>query len=163
MLNLGRSRKSLISVYCRYCGARSEITFALDIQSPRSVRTCHSGWLVLTPVDVRYCQNLQKFTWVSCHAEGFIGSGSFSASIVPFSATESFLILLPKSEISYRQGFDTLPRPSTKRNCCHMTSFCSGYLVETVGDITTIFRFFSRALTNSLAIAVVRSSQFSRF
>ena len=42
MLELARSRKSLISAYCRYCGAWIEITFALDIQSPRTVRTCHS-------------------------------------------------------------------------------------------------------------------------
>ena len=43
-LNLARSKKSLISAYCRYCGARIEIFFALDMQSPRTDRTCHSGW-----------------------------------------------------------------------------------------------------------------------
>ena len=32
MLKLARSRKSLISAYCQYCGARTEITVALDIQ-----------------------------------------------------------------------------------------------------------------------------------
>ena len=41
MLNLARSKKSLISAYCRYCGAWIESTFALDIQSPKTARTWH--------------------------------------------------------------------------------------------------------------------------
>ena len=42
MLNLARSRRSLISAHCWYCGAWIEITFALYFQSPRTFRTCHS-------------------------------------------------------------------------------------------------------------------------
>ena len=43
MLKLARSRKSLIcACMCRHRGARIEITFALDVQSPRTERTCHS-------------------------------------------------------------------------------------------------------------------------
>ena len=38
VLNLARSRESLISAYCRHGGARNEITFAF----PRIERTCHS-------------------------------------------------------------------------------------------------------------------------
>ena len=39
---LARSKKSLISAFCRNDGARIEIKFVLDVQSPRTVRTCHS-------------------------------------------------------------------------------------------------------------------------
>ena len=42
VLKLAMSRKSLISAYCRYGSAWIEITFALDMQSARTVRTCHS-------------------------------------------------------------------------------------------------------------------------
>ena len=42
MFKLARSRKSLISAYWRYGGARIVINLVLDIQSPRTVRTCHS-------------------------------------------------------------------------------------------------------------------------
>ena len=41
MLNLTRSRKSLISAYCRHCDAWIEMTLALDFDSPKTVRTCH--------------------------------------------------------------------------------------------------------------------------
>ena len=52
--------------------------------------------LVQTQEAVRDHQNYEKSTWVSCHARGSIGSGTFSEGIVPSSTTKSFLILVLK-------------------------------------------------------------------
>ena len=41
-LRWARFRKSLISACWRYCVAWIEVTFDLDLQSPRTVRTCHA-------------------------------------------------------------------------------------------------------------------------
>ena len=41
-VRLARSKKSLISAYRQYSGAYAGITFAFDMQYPRTVRTCHS-------------------------------------------------------------------------------------------------------------------------
>ena len=37
-----KCNKTLISISCRYCGARIEINFDMEIPSPRTERTCHS-------------------------------------------------------------------------------------------------------------------------
>ena len=52
--------------------------------------------LVLTPVDAKDCRDCERSTWVSCHAGGSIGSGTFSGGIVPSSTTKYFLTLVPK-------------------------------------------------------------------
>ena len=97
MLKFASSRKSLISACCRYCGAWSETTFALDIQCPRTVRTCHSvgtecpreagtdssGFDQLPKLwDKNYCRNCEKSIWVSCLEGVSIDSGIFSEGIV---------------------------------------------------------------------------------
>ena len=46
-------------------------------------------------------------------AGGSIGSDTFSEGIVPFPTTKYFLMLVPEKENAYRQGCDTLLRPST--------------------------------------------------
>ena len=51
MAKLARSRKSLTSAYCRYCGAWIEITFALETQSPQNC------W------NLPFCWN-HMFAWV---------------------------------------------------------------------------------------------------
>ena len=104
MLNLAKSRKSVISAYCRYAGVRIQITFAFDIQSPRTDRHCHSvGTTRSREIGIHSsgrknnCRNCKKSTWVSCHAGGSIGSGTFLVWIVCtfFQTTKSFLILVP--------------------------------------------------------------------
>ena len=61
--------------------------------------------LVLTQVDVRDCQNCEKCIWVSFHEGSSTGSGTFSGSVVPFSTTRSFLIVVLKKGNVMHQGF----------------------------------------------------------
>ena len=73
-LKFTRSRKSLISVNYRCCDAQIETTFALDVESPRTERSCHSGGtnrsreLGTNSSGCKRSPNLWKNTWVACFA-----------------------------------------------------------------------------------------------
>ena len=120
---------------CRYCGARIEITFALDIESPRTDRTCHSVGTKCSReagTNSSCCNRLPKlwkihfgflprrmvhlqwyFFWRCCtffNHQNFPDSGSRERKCSPpriwYSATAKH-----------------------KRYCCHMTSFGFEFLV----------------------------------
>ena len=76
-------------------------TLALDIQTPSTVRTCHSVGTTRsreTGVDCNGRNRVpsEKSTWGFFHARRSIGNGAFSGDIVPSSTTKFFLILIPK-------------------------------------------------------------------
>ena len=121
MLNLARSRKSLISAYYRFCGARIGIIFALDIQSPRK------DWSDLpfrwNQVFTRGWYKLKWFKWVAKIVKnplGCLASEGSPMAVVP-SLNVVYLFSTPNLSwfwSQYKDIFSTedlvfLPRPST--------------------------------------------------
>ena len=81
-----------------------ESLFALDMQSPRTVRTCilqeplaHAR-LVSTPVVVKDCRASKNPLGFLATQEGPPAMVLFSGDIAPFSTPKSFLALVPKNE-----------------------------------------------------------------
>ena len=116
MLKLARSRKSLIRIYCRYCGARIEINVVLDIQYPIQelsvlaipLEPLAHVKLVRSQLVVKDRHNYEKSNWVVSHAGGSIGSGTSSEGIVLSSTTKSFLIRVLNEGNVYHREFDIL-------------------------------------------------------
>ena len=64
-------------------------------------------------MDAKDCRDCEKFTWVSGHAGGSIGSGTFPLILHLF-LPPFFPHCGPKNkEVSFRKEFDVLPRPYT--------------------------------------------------
>ena len=115
MFKFARSRKSVISAYCRYGGARIEINFVWSVLAI-PLEPLAPAKLVRTQVVVEACRSYEASTWVYCHAGVSSGHGTFSEGIVPCSLTKSFLILVPESGNVYRRGSDILLWPSADGN-----------------------------------------------
>ena len=163
MLKLAISRKSLIRTYCRYWGAWIEIAFALGKQSPcpdlpfGSNHSLAHAKSVQTQVVVTARQNYETSTWVSCHARGSIGTGSFFWRVLYLLWTPNLSCFCPQIRkcLPPRIWYSTMAKH--RRYCCHRTSFWFVYLVKTIGDSS----FWT--LTKSLAVPVVGSFQPSLF
>ena len=103
------------------------------------------------------CPNYERSTWASFHAREFSDSDILSEGIVPISATRSFLNLVPKWENVYHR-FDILLRPSTDGTVAiWLPSVQSFWQFPSVTSRRS-WGSYLRALTNSLAIAVVQKA-----
>ena len=134
-LGWARSRKSLISACWRYCGAWSEITFALDHIIQELFGLAQHACVILErmQVAVEDYPNYGRSTWTFFHAKESNDSDIFSEGTLPHSATRSFLNLVPKWENVYHHRFDILQRPCTDGIVAIWLPFDWSFLVVTVG------------------------------
>ena len=124
--------------------------FLTRIQSPRTVRACHSvgshsltrGMYVLTPVDAKDGRDCEQYPLgYSHHAGGPFGNGTFFWRYCTFFNDQIFPDACPKIRKGFRQEFDVLPLLVHKWYCCHTNS-----------SFSEVFRLESRGHPNYLGI-----------
>ena len=154
-----RSRKSLNSVNCRCCGARIEITFAFEIQSPRTERSCHSvepiahANPVQTQVVARDRQKNPRGLPASHRKRAHRQWYFFKHKIFPDSGPKirTCMLAAENSITCYGQA-QTVLLPC---------NFLSGWCIWQKRSETSQLPWFFSPLTKSLAVPVLRSFQFS--
>ena len=147
ILKFARSRKSLISANCRYSGAWIELTFAFDFQSPRTERTCHSvGTTRSREVGTnsggcRKSPKLWKIHLGCLPCRRVHWQWYFFWRYCTFFKHQIFRDSGPEKRKCFPLRIWYSAIDKHKRSCCHMTFFYLEFLVESVGDITTILGF----------------------
>ena len=150
----------------QYWCAWTGITLALEIQSPRTVRTCHSVGTTCSREAGTNSSGRRRLLKLWKHPHGFLATQEGPLAVVifpwgrvPLSTTKSFLILVPKWENAYRPKFDILPRPSTNGTVAIWLLFAQSFWLTQSVTSQRSWDSFSWALTECPAIVLVKSPQ----